>query len=41
MAYAVELRFDEDLAERVRALWQALEQIGAGSLGRAARRCPT
>ncbi len=33
MAYAVELRFDEDLAERVRALWQALEQIGAGSFG--------
>ena len=33
MAYAVELRFDEDLAERVRALWQALEQIGVGSFG--------
>ncbi|MGH6901814.1 MAG: 2'-5' RNA ligase family protein [Geminicoccaceae bacterium] len=33
MAYAVELRFDEDLAERVRALWLALEQIGAGSFG--------
>jgi 2'-5' RNA ligase superfamily len=33
VAYAVELRFDEDLAERVRALWQALEQIGVGSFG--------
>jgi hypothetical protein len=29
----VELRFDEDLAERVRALRQALERIGAGSFG--------
>jgi 2'-5' RNA ligase len=31
MPYSVELRFDQDLAERVRALWRALEQIGAGS----------
>jgi 2'-5' RNA ligase superfamily len=32
MPYAVELRFDEELAQRVRALWRALEEIGAGSL---------
>jgi len=31
--YAVELRFDEDLAERVRGLWRALEAIGASSFG--------
>jgi 2'-5' RNA ligase superfamily len=31
--YAVELRFDPDLAERVRGLWRALEDIGAGSFG--------
>ncbi|MGH6900053.1 MAG: 2'-5' RNA ligase family protein [Geminicoccaceae bacterium] len=33
MPYAVELRFDEDLARRVRALWRALVEIGAGSFG--------
>ena len=33
MPYAVELRFDEDLAERVRGLWRALDAIGAGSFG--------
>lgn len=33
MAYAVELRFDEDLARRVRMLWQALEAIGSGGFG--------
>jgi 2'-5' RNA ligase len=31
--YAVELRFDETLAERVRRLWRALEEVGAGSFG--------
>jgi len=31
--YAVELRFDQDLADRVRELWRALEAIGAGSFG--------
>jgi 2'-5' RNA ligase len=31
--YAVELRFDADLAERVRGLWRALEEVGAGSFG--------
>jgi 2'-5' RNA ligase len=31
--YAVELRFDEDLAHRVRTLWQVLEEIGSGSFG--------
>lgn len=33
MPYAVELRFDEDLAQRVRALWRTLGEIGAGSFG--------
>ena len=33
MPYAVELRFAEDLAQRVRTLWQALEAIGSGSFG--------
>jgi 2'-5' RNA ligase len=28
--YAVELRFDEDLAQGVRALWRALDAVGAG-----------
>jgi hypothetical protein len=31
--YAVELRSDENLAERARGLWRALEEIGAGSFG--------
>jgi 2'-5' RNA ligase len=31
--YSVELRFDHDLTRRVRALWQSLEEIGAGSFG--------
>lgn len=33
MPYSVELRFDPDLTRRVRALWQSLEEIGAGSFG--------
>ena len=33
MPYAVELRFDQDLTRRVRALWRALDEIGAGSFG--------
>jgi 2'-5' RNA ligase len=31
--YAVELRFDDNLAERVRGLWRGLEEIGADSFG--------
>src|SRR5690606_8369433 len=33
VAYVVELRFDDDLAHRVRALWQTLDAIGAGGRG--------
>ena len=33
MPYAVELRFDPDLTERVRGLWRALAEIGAASFG--------
>jgi 2'-5' RNA ligase len=33
VAYSVQLRFDQDLAQRVRALWAALEAIGADSFG--------
>lgn len=40
MAYSVELRFDENLAQRVRALWAALGAIGAGSFGAGAKPVP-
>jgi hypothetical protein len=33
VAYAVELRFDQNLAQEVRGLWRALEEIGAGGFG--------
>lgn len=33
MPYSVELRFDDDLAHRVRGLWRSLEEIGADSFG--------
>ena len=40
MAYSVELRFDQDLAQRVRALWEALEAIGASSFGAGGKPVP-
>jgi hypothetical protein len=39
-AYSVELRFDQDLAERVRALWEKLGAIGAGSFGAGGKPVP-
>jgi 2'-5' RNA ligase len=40
VAYSVELRFDQDLAERVRALWEKLGVIGAGSFGAGGKPVP-